>query len=172
MSIIFIYFWRLCLLRADPLQLPIRHVVFLSALCVYGLVALTAGLVNYPGRTVSQVVLVLVTGLTIQMLLLYGILVFKNVRQHFSQAMSALLGTSAVMTIIILPVNLILLRSDIEWLRVAADSMTWVWLAWWLLIGGNILAKVARLSLGQGAILIFLTELLSTLASLHWVEGL
>ena len=85
--------------------------------------------------------------------------------------MSALLGTSAMMTIILLPVNLILLRSDIEWLRVAADSMTWVWLAWWLLIGGNILAKVARLSLGQGAILIFLTELLSTLASLHWVEG-
>ena len=117
-------------------------------------------------------VLVLVTGITIQMLLLYGILLFKNVRQHFSQAMSALLGTSALMTIILLPVNLILLRSDIEWLRLAADSMTWIWLAWWLLIGGNILAKVARLSLGQGAILIFLTELLSTLASLHWVEGL
>ena len=150
-----------------------RHVVFVSSLCVYALVALTAGLVNYPGRTVSQVVLVLVTGITIQMLLLlYCVLLFKNVRQHFSQAMSALLGTSALMTIILLPVNLILLRSDIEWLRLAADSMTWIWLAWWLLIGGNILAKVARLSLGQGAILIFLTELLSTLASLHWVEGL
>ena len=108
-----------------------RHVVFVSSLCVYALVALTAGLVNYPGRTVSQVVLVLVTGITIQMLLLYGILLFKNVRQHFSQAMSALLGTSALMTIILLPVNLILLRSDIEWLRLAADSMTWIWLAWW-----------------------------------------
>ena len=59
-------------------------------------------------------VLVLVTGITIQMLLLYGILVFKNVRQHFSQAMSALLGTSAVMTIILLPVNLILLRATLN----------------------------------------------------------
>ena len=94
-------------------------------------------------------VLVLVTGLTIQMLLLYGILVFKNVRQHFSQAMSALLGTSAVMTIILLPVNLILLRSDIEWLRVAADSMTWVWLAWWLLIGGNIPPKLRGSAWGK-----------------------
>jgi hypothetical protein len=76
------------------------------------------------------------------------------------------------MTLILLPVNLILLKSELEWLRAVADSLTWIWLAWWLLIGGNILAKVARLSLAQGAILIFVTELLSTLASLHWVGEL
>jgi hypothetical protein len=171
-QIIFSYFWRLCLLKADPMHLPERTVVLAVLFSSYALVALCAGIINYPTRTSAEVVLILSVGLFVQLTLLYGILRFKGAHQHYTRAVGSLLGTSALMTLILLPVNLILLKSELEWLRAVADSLTWIWLAWWLLIGGNILAKVARLSLAQGAILIFVTELLSTLASLHWVGEL
>lgn len=154
------------------MHLPERTVVLVVLVVAYAFVALSAGIVNYPNRTSGDVVLILSIGLAVQLTLLYGILRFKSAHQHFAKAAGSLLGTSALMTLILLPVNLILLKSELEWLRAVADSLTWIWLAWWLLIAGNILAKVARLSLGQGAILIFVTELLSTLASLHFVGEL
>jgi len=76
-----------------------------------------------------------------------------------------MLGTGILMSVLLLPVNLVLLQSETEILVAIANALTWAWLGWWLSVSGFILSKSMHISIVQGALIAFVIELLSVITS-------
>lgn len=110
-------------------------------------------------------------GVSLQAFLLYGLLFFKGFQERFPSVIGNLLGTGALMSTLLLPINLILLRSETEILIAIANALTWVWLGWWLSVSGFILSKSMQISIVQGALIAFVIELLSVILSFSLFPG-
>ena len=96
---------------------------------------------------------------------------FKGVAARLPSVIGNLLGVSALLTCILLPINLTLLSAEPGIMRTLADSLTWVWLGWWLTVCGYVLSKSAQISIVQGALIAFMIELLGVLSSYSLFPG-
>lgn len=150
----------MCLLRKGPENLPSSSFATMIVFAIYLAIATTVVTLTRPEETVFVVLGTIAIGISIQALITYLLLAFKGYRQRFPRTWAGLLGTNAVMLLILLPFNFILLQSESDALRLFADSATWVCLGWWLAIAGFIYHRSVGISVLQGSVLAFLIELL------------
>ena len=165
LQLIFHYFWQLCLFRRHPAELPGGHSNLLVIALMYGLIVICASALSYPSRSLLTTISMVVVGLTIQVSLIFIMMWFKGFIDRTIAVIGNLLGASALMTCLLLPINLILLQGTPGLVVSVADALTWLWLGWWLCISGYILARSINISIVQGAFIAFLIELLSVLTS-------
>ena len=153
----------MCLLRRGPEALPTTNFVIGAVFTTYIFIALTVVLLTRPTQSMATIVGTITIGVTLQALVTFALLQFKGLRQRFRATWSALLGTNALMLLILLPFNFIILKSENESLVLFADSASWVCLGWWLAIAGNIYHKAVAISILQGSAIAFLVELLGVI---------
>ena len=159
------YFWRLCLLRDSPERIPATPFVLALVLLVYLPIALIAITIGRPALGLAGIVGTVIIGLIFPAALTWGLLALKQATNRFVATYSALLGTNSIMLIILLPVNLVLLNTDNESLKLLADSVSSICLGWWLAIAGFIYHKASNISVIQGSAIAFVTELLGVITS-------
>ena len=79
------------------------------------------------------------------------------------------MGTNAFMLIVLLPFGLIIVNAENQMVKLFADSAWWICFGWWLAIAGHIYHRAINISLIQGSIIAFLTEMLSVIITLSIV---
>lgn len=159
------FFWQLCLLRASPASLPGTHTALGLILVFYGVFALIDVILTQPRHSVVAAIGIVVVGTLIQGLLTYSLLTFKQLASRFYATWGALLGTNAIMVLILLPFHLANMNVENDQLRQFADSALWVCFGWWLAIGGYIFHKAINISILQGAAIVFVIKLLSLIVT-------
>lgn len=165
MQKIIFYFWQLCLLRESPENLPRSPFVVGLVIAVYLSIALIAVTLNQPNQSLFGVFGIVMVSLSIQATFIWALLAFKSVTYRFIATFAALLGTNTIMLLITMPVNLTLLNSENDSLKLLADSVSWVCLGWWLAIAGSIYHKAINISVLQGSAIAFVTELIAVIAT-------
>ena len=171
MQLIFSYFWSICLLRGHPADFPSHRMVLGIILAIYLCSVVVAATISYPDRSFLAILGMTGNALIIQATLIWALSWFKNVPSRFPAIWGSTLGAGTIMTLLLLPINMILLDSNSRVLLIVADSATWIWLGWWLAIVGNILSKAVQISVLQGAIIAFVIELLSVITTLMLFPG-
>ena len=159
------FFWRLCLLKEVPSKIPNSIFAALITFGIYLIIAFTILLNTRPEQSVLKIFSSSVIGITIQLSLTYLLLKFKNREYTYIPAVCSLLGTNAIMLLILLPFNLTLLYAQNSNLLVIANSFSLVCLGWWLAIAGFIYHKSADVSMIQGSCLALLIEIMSVLTA-------
>lgn len=166
MQQILFYFWQLCLLRESPEKIPRNPFIVGAVIVAYLSTALLSVTLNQPDQNLLGIIGTVIVSLAIQMTIVWLLLAFKKVSYRFTATIAALLGTNTIMLLILLPVNLTLLNTENEHLKILADSISWVCLGWWLAIAGYIYHKAINISILQGAAITFITELLAVITTL------
>ncbi|MBD3648796.1 MAG: hypothetical protein HUJ31_15400 [Pseudomonadales bacterium] len=166
MGQIVIYFWQMCLLRVGPQKLPRSVPILAFIFVVYFLIAaFTIGLTR-PGQDLFGILGGAMFGVIMEAGILWLLLLYKNVTWRFVATMSALLGTNAIILLILLPMNLILINVDAEsTIRFLTEIASLLCLGWWLAIAGSILHHAINISILQGAAIIFVMELVTVVAT-------
>ena len=153
------YFWQMCLLQRGPESLPSSNFVTGLVFIVYVLIALIVVSFTRPSQGIDTIIGTISIGIGLQALVTFMLLQFKGLVQRFRATFAALLGTNAIL-LVLLPFNYILLTSSSDSLKLFADSATWVCLGWWLAIAGHIYHRSVEVSILQGSAIAFLVELL------------
>ena len=120
-----------------------------------------------PQEPLSALVGTLTISVIYQAGITFILLTFKGVANRFKPTWAALLGTNTLMVLILLPFNMIILKSDNPTLSSFADSATWICLGWWFAIAGHIYHKSVEVSILQGSAIAFLIELLSVITAFY-----
>lgn len=154
------YFWQLCLLRAGPERIPGNLFVLGFTFAVYFALSLVTLLIT-EDTTVLLMVAGVAIGVGVQAGALFGLLAFKQVTQRFVPTLVALLGTTSVILIIMLPANVFFEHVDTPAMRIVAGILFLSTFVWRLAISGAILSKAARISLLQGAAVMFGMQMIS-----------
>jgi hypothetical protein len=166
MQQILIFFWQLCLLRESPEKLPASPFVVRLVLVVYLSIALIAVTLNQPRQTLPAIIGTVIVGLIFQAVFIWSLLVFKRVTHRFTAALASLLGANTLMLLILMPVNFTLINTEGGALNLLASFISWVCLAWWLVIAGSIYRYAINISLIQGAAIAFVSELLAAIVTI------
>lgn len=166
MGQIVIYFWQMCLLRSGPQKLPRSFTILAFIFVVYFLIAaLTIGLTR-PRQGIFSILGGALLGIMMEGGILWLLLLYKNVTWRFTATMSALLGTNAIILLILLPMNLILINAEAESTIVfLTEIASLLCLGWWLAIAGSILHHAINISILQGAAIVFVMELVTVVAT-------
>ncbi len=159
------FFWRLCLLKEVPSKIPNSIFAALITFGIYLIIAFTILLNTRPEQSVLKIFSSSIIGITIQLSLTYLLLKFKNREYTYIPAVCSLLGTNAIMLLLLFPLNLTLLYAQNSNLLVIANSFSLVCLGWWLAIAGFIYHKSADVSMVQGTCLALLIEIMSVLTA-------
>lgn len=154
MQEIFSYFWQLCLLRVGPEHIPGNLFVLGFTFSIYAALSLLTMVIT-ENITLPMMFVALMISVSVEAMLLYSLLLFKHVPQRFMPTFIALLGTTAVILLIMLPANLLFVNVDSPVMRVIAGALFLSTFVWRLAISGSILSKAARISILQGAAIMF-----------------
>jgi len=160
MWIIFNFFWRICLLRASPENIPSSRALTLSLLGAYTVLSLITLYFIKSEITILNGLTAISVEVLIEASLVYSLLFFKGVRNRFFSTFAALLGTNILLTAIILPLNILLINMAEGLLADFLEAISIVIFFWWLSVIGFILNKSSNISMMQGVILAFIIELL------------
>lgn len=160
MQQIFSFFWRLCLLRAGPEQIPASGFVLGVTFAVYAVLSLVTMLITEQTTFLLMVASMLI-GVAVEAATLYSLLLYKHVPGRFVPTLVALLGTTSVILLIMLPANMIFVNVDSRILRIVAGALFLSTFVWRLAISGAILSKAARISMLQGAAVMFVMEMMA-----------
>lgn len=161
------FFWQMCLLRKSPADLPSSNFVTAFTFIVYLAIAFCAVTLTRPSQSLLRIAVTISVGIALQVLVTWGLLHFKGLRHRFRATWTALLGTNAIMLLVLLPFNMIVLNAENDSLRLFADSATWVCIGWWLAIAGNIYHKASKISIIQGSAIAFLVELVGIIIAFN-----
>lgn len=167
MQQLFTYFFRLCLLRADPAHAPNSTSFLLAALAANTLISVVA-YVSSPALPVNGLLPALALGLLIEAGATGGLLWYREVITRFVPTMSALLATSTIINGLFLPLAIgaeQLMASDPEGMgRHLMEFFTWFSLLWWVAVTGFILQRAANLPFGIAAAFALVLQLTYILA--------
>jgi hypothetical protein len=134
-------FAGICLLRANPQDLPASNALLLAVLVAYGLADVIGVLDTLPvgnamlAAAVDSLLLVAATHLALR---------WRNVVSRFTQTLSALAGCGALLSFIAWTTAAL----SREWL-----PPSWVWalfLAWYALVFGHVLRHALSITLAAG----------------------
>ncbi len=94
-------FWKICLLKSAPQDLPASNFLLLMSVLAYGLAGIMIGMISMPpGQTfISSLLDIALVGSMTQLLLW-----IKDMQPRFQQAFTALMGTGAILAFLALPV--------------------------------------------------------------------
>lgn len=159
MQQIVMYFWQLCLLRASPERIPGNTSILAMIFVVYAFFSLVTMWIT-EDRSVMAMIAKVVVSVVVQAGLIYGLLLFKQLQGRFIATLAALLGTTAVILLLMLPANYLFVHIDTPTMRVIAGALFLFAFIWRLAISGAILSKAARISILQGAAIMFGMQLI------------
>ena len=165
------FFWQLCLFRTSPAHLPSAWFVAVSVFTIYLIISLGVVALARSDLTGTGVVVTVAVGIILQAAVTCALLQFKGYLSRFSATWSALLGTNAVILIIVLPFYVILMQLENPMLITFVNSITLVCVCWWLAIAGHIYHKAVDISVVQGLCIAFVIELLGVVTSARLVSG-
>lgn len=144
MRALFDLFLDICLLRQSPQQVPASQVLLRLTLLIYGISGLLVSLLGndlFKSLLLTLMDIALLTGLT------YGVLSLRGYGQRFVQTLTALLGTGALLQLLILPVLIWLYQETSRDGVPELPSLVWlVWLAWFIAIMAHILHHALSVS--------------------------
>lgn len=169
MTSILSFFWQLCLLRSSPAQLPASNFATGIVFVIYVCIALTVISLIRPDQSFTIIASDIAIGMLVQVLVTLMLLSYKGFVTRFRATWSALMGTNAVMLLVLLPVHGILMNAEQKTLLVFADSLTWICLGWWLAIAGYIYHKSVNISVIQGSVIAFLVEFLAAIIAFNLI---
>jgi len=159
-SALFNYFFELCLLRAKPQDLPVSRMLLglvIAANIVVGVLAFS-DLYGSILRALMASVVENLFFLAVLGLLLY----FKGLFPRFNQSATALLGSSTLLAIILIPLySMGGGAADHSAMALVADLGALLLLIWSLMVMGHILRYTLDVPLGRGislAIVYFLSS--------------
>lgn len=152
-------FFEICLLRAGPQDLPASAFLLWFGLAAYFAVGMTMSVQNLD---VLRAALLVALDIALLAALLFALLWSRDALARYLQALTALLGTGAILQVAALPI--------LSWQRAGLSAETatpalmiaslllWVWLLWNLLVIGHILRHTlsTRLPIGVGLGLVYL----------------
>ena len=159
MQQIVMYFWQLCLLRASPERIPANISILATIFVIYAFFSLVTMLITLDTSIMGMIATVLVS-VGVQAGLLYLLLLFKRLQGRFIATLAALLGTTAIILLLMLPANVMFVNVDTPTMRLIAGGLFLFTFIWRLAISGAILSKAARISILQGAAIMFGMELI------------
>ena len=162
------FFWRLCLLKEAPSKIPNSTFAALITFTIYLIIAFTILINTRPEQSYLKIFSSTIIGIIIQLSLTYLLLKFKNREYAFIPVVCSLLGTNAIMRLIVFPFNLTLLYAENSNLHLVANSFSLVCEVWWLGIAGFIYHKSADVSMIQGSCLALLIEIISFLTAINF----
>lgn len=160
------YFWQICLLKAGPQQLPRSATVLSFIFALYFLIAAVTVAITRPQQDLPGILGGALIGVLLEAFIVWCLLLYKQVTWRFIATMSALLGTNAIILVILMPMNMIMINIGQDTtIRFITELAALVCLGWWLAIAGWILHHAVNISILQGAALVFVVELLSIMAT-------
>lgn len=160
------YFWQICVLKAGPQQLPRSTAVLSFIFALYFLVAAITVATTRPQQNLVGILGGALIGVLLEAFIVWCLLLYKQVTWRFIATMSALLGTNAIILVILMPMNMIMINIGQDTtIRFITELAALVCLGWWLAIAGWILHHAVNISILQGAALVFVVELLSIMAT-------
>lgn len=163
---IVIYFWQMCLLKTGPQRLPDTVPILVFMCAVYLIIAAATLGITRTEQDVTGILGTSVFGLLMEGAIVWTLLAFKRVTPRFIPTMIALLGTNAIILVILLPMNAIIFETDPDsMLGILAEVVALLCLGWWLAIAGSILHHAINISIIQGAAVIFVMELVTVMAT-------
>jgi hypothetical protein len=154
------YFWQICLLKAGPERIPGNWFVLGFTFTIYFVLSLLTMLITQDGSLLLMISALMI-GVGVEAGVVFGLLLFKQVPRRFNATLVALLGTTTVILIIMLPANIVFRYADLQSMRVIAAILFLATFVWRLAISGSILSKAASVSLLQGAAIMFGTEMIA-----------
>ena len=161
------YFWQMCLLRRGPEALPSSNFSIAIILAAYLPIALTVSILARPEETFAISISSVAIGISVQATVTLLLTHFKGLQSRFRATWLALLGTNAVMLLVLLPISLVIVNSENDTIRIFADSAWWVCFGLWLAIAGHIYHRAVNISILQGSAIAFLSELLAVVITLN-----
>ncbi len=162
MTALFNYFFELCLLRAKPQDIPASGILLGLVIVANVLVGVLAfsGLYGGVARALMAGVVESLFFLTTLGLLLY----FKGVTPRFNQAATALLGSSTLLAVILIPLySMSGTGTDHTAVTAVADLGALALLIWSLLIMGHVIRHTIGITFGHGIMFAMTYFLLSSL---------
>ncbi len=153
------YFIELCLLRRTPQELPASFALVKLLLVIY--LAVGAGVGASAGQGLGEALVQSLVEAALLLWLLYAGLRWLGRLPRFAQSASALLGSGALLSLLVLvPLGMASGEADSELTGVAA-LLFLALLAWSLVITGHILRHTLDLPLVQGALIAIVYNLLA-----------
>jgi len=161
------FYWELCMLRATPSSLPRTTQFFSFVLALYLLAALLSVALTRTQLGPVEVAATVVIGIGVEGICTWLLLAFKSVQQRFLPVMAALLGCRCFIMLMLLPFNFMFKHVDNETVGFFAETISWLFLGWWLAVAGYIFHRAMNIGVFQGAALAFMMELLTVLTTFY-----
>jgi len=161
------FYWELCMLRATPAALPRTTQFFTFILSTYLVIALISVTLTRTHLGLTEVIGSVIIGLVVEALSTWLLLTFKSVSQRFVPVMAALLGCSCFIMLLLLPFHLIIKHVDNETATFFAETISWLFLGWWLAVAGYVFHRAMNIGVFQGAALAFMMELLTVISTFY-----
>lgn len=162
-------FWKICLFRQGPQDLPVSSVLMLASMLVYTVASVLVGLLNLsPIAALFSGVLDVALVAAMTQLLLW----IKALGARFQQTFTALMGTGAILGFLALPLLYIQLQIG-EQPALLPSLLTLALMIWNLAIVGHILRHAIGAPFFVGVLLavVFMYVSISVMRSLFITTG-
>lgn len=161
MNAILSYFWKMCLLRASPENIP-ANLPFLSLIVVlYFVVSVSTNLWMEVQLELLSLLAIIVLNILYIMLVVSLLTHFKKVIHRLPAVLAALFGCNTIISIVtvFLSSAVTLVTSD----KVTAEVTSFIWLiafTWSLMVAGRIFMHALKISQFLGFFLALVIEIL------------
>lgn len=162
-------FWKICLLRLGPQDLPTSNVLLALSLIVYGLSSIVVGLMSLtPMQALASgmVDVLIVSGLT------FLLLWVRDLGARYIQTLTALAGSGAILAVFAAPVLWWQVQQP-DVVPLASTMLMMGLLTWNLVVVGHVLrhALTTKLFIGILIALVYLYVAISIISSLFKAAG-
>jgi len=151
---LFHLYFDICLLRKGPQAVPESPFLLLVTLLFNLTISLIAGTIT---DTFSNALAQALLGFGIMIAFTAIVLSIRGHIKRLSQTITAMLGTEALITIVLIPMSMVIIGMDTESVsRFLKDALTILWLmvvVWYLLVMAHILRHALSMNLFQGVLL-------------------
>lgn len=155
------FFWRLCLLRENPANLPSSTFATAVVFAIYLIIGIASAALRRPQDSFAVYLGTFAVSIFVQITITLLLLEFKGLRYRFLKTWTALLGASSIVAIFMVLLTTLFINIENVLFRQFADSAIWVCLGWWLAIAGYIYHKSVNVSVLQGSVIAFAIEFIS-----------
>jgi|TARA_Y100000310_G_C20673703_1_gene811668 hypothetical protein len=159
------FFWQMCLMRTGPDRAPTATLFVALIVTCYLAISTLSVFISQSSIGLVSALMIVITGLLVESSCVWVLLVFKNMSNRFRATLVALLGTSSILNILLVPFNMLALNTDNETVKVFATTTDLLVFGWWLVIAGFIYNRAMNVSIIQGSALALTIQLLCVVAS-------
>ena len=156
----------MCLLKSGPERLPMSWFPLAFSFAIYSLVSLASLIIANDQLGWLRLTGTVILNVVIEGVIVCGLLAFGGVLRRMGPTMTALLGTHAIVLLLMLPINALFLDHDQPTIRLIARTIFLGSFLWGLTIAGFILRRASNVSLAQGIAIALSIKMLAYSATL------